>query len=274
MQCHDPGIQAIIARLETGIEPLYTQEELVAHLATYTDDEIAVLSCRHNNQPSRIPREDQADSLTLIYTRRQNSGRIQASECLRRILRARPNDDVVDAVYRHFMDKIDRWIHLENRDETFVYLAINMNCQMLHDKLSEEFRDDIGLAWELAKLHAGSQFVRRNANPPQWSILSTLVPINDADSDNDDSTIEPITCPICLEESDRGTDIVTTNCSHDFCVDCLEMYLDNTSKNTADPTCPMCRTTITHTNLYMMDHLSRYQEKYGPAANIHLPDAR
>jgi hypothetical protein len=274
MQCDDPGIQSTIDRLEIALETFYLRDELVEHLATYSDDEIAVLSCRHNNQLSRIPREEQIDSLVLIYIRRQNSGRIQASEYLNRIQRTYPDEPLSMALNMHFKTKIDRWINYENRDETFVYLAINMNCQMLHDKIAEEYTDDIVDAWEFARAYAESQFSRRNANRPQWSILSRLVPINDADSDNHDITIEPIICPICLEESDKSADIVTTNCSHDFCADCLEMYLDNISKNAEDPTCPMCRTTITHTNLYMMDHLSRYQEKYGPPMNIPVPDAR
>ena len=278
MQCDDPGIQSTIDRLEVALETFYVRDELVEHLTTYNDDEIAVLSCRHNNQLSRIPREEQVDTLILIYTRRQKSGRIQASEYLNRIQRTYPDEPLSIAIYMYFKTKIDRWINYENRDETFVYLAINMNCEVLHDKVAEIFVDDVKCGWEQARTYSYLLFERKRLNLPVWTINTILEPICDSDTElvsdtEDENTIgdKSHTCPICLNDHETNADFVKTNCQHQFCVGCMETYLDRSSK-IQRPVCPMCRTEISQMTLYMIDHLTNYQEKYGPSVNI--PDGR
>jgi len=269
IQCSDHRIPDIIHRLETELEPMQTEAELLQHLSTYTDDEIAVLSCRHNRQPSTIPRDEQVDSLALIYSRRQTSGRIQAHNYMCRIQRTYPFESLPMAVYLYFKAKIDVWINHDSRDETFVYLVVNMNCQMLFDKVPARFTDDIKWAWDTARIYANNQFKRLSENRPiRWGIVTVLKSIHD-DVDEEDqdagnsATKTEITCPICLTDHETDMNIVTTNCKHSYCVNCMETYLDN-NLSSEYPGCPMCRGKINLLTVGFIDHLELYREKYSP----------
>jgi len=69
-----------------------------------------------------------------------------------------------------------------------------------------------------------------------------------------DSTKED--CPICLDNKNI-TIMCSTNCSHKFCVDCVNTHLSQTkAQNKTITTCPMCRTVIKDINVYAQDQVS------------------
>jgi len=47
-------------------------------------------------------------------------------------------------------------------------------------------------------------------------------------------------CPICLDTFPK-MEILTTNCNHTFCKNCVFSHIDHANQH---PTCPMCRTCI------------------------------
>ena len=47
-------------------------------------------------------------------------------------------------------------------------------------------------------------------------------------------------CPICLE-SKRTIDMVTTNCFHQFCFDCVKEHVETLQKTLHTPCCALCR---------------------------------
>jgi Zinc finger, C3HC4 type (RING finger) len=51
-------------------------------------------------------------------------------------------------------------------------------------------------------------------------------------------------CPICFDTLTLK-DIVKTNCHHGYCTDCIKNMTTSIKDNTHEPTCPLCRTTIT-----------------------------
>ena len=67
----------------------------------------------------------------------------------------------------------------------------------------------------------------------------------EVDSSIEDSIEDPIqdierqSCIICLGDDISSEDMCFTDCSHMFCKDCLDEWLDQGKK-----TCPMCRETI------------------------------
>jgi len=53
-------------------------------------------------------------------------------------------------------------------------------------------------------------------------------------------------CPICLSDKIKCKNIVTTNCNHEYCGDCLAEYLQSVKADeTKTPTCACCREKIT-----------------------------
>jgi len=53
-------------------------------------------------------------------------------------------------------------------------------------------------------------------------------------------------CPICLSDKIKRKNIVTTNCSHEYCGDCFAEYLQSVKADaTKTPTCAFCREKIT-----------------------------
>ena len=54
---------------------------------------------------------------------------------------------------------------------------------------------------------------------------------------------EPVQCPICFGDHD-ASQMLVTNCSHRFCLDCMKDYAGSIKNNTSKPTCPYCRAII------------------------------
>ena len=66
----------------------------------------------------------------------------------------------------------------------------------------------------------------------RYNIIPILV-LKDEDEKVDD-------CPICYENI-KCVDLITLNCSHQFCGVCITNILEK-HNNTTNPTCPLCRT--------------------------------
>ena len=69
--------------------------------------------------------------------------------------------------------------------------------------------------------------------------LKQLSIVHDLSPDNEGMKA----CPICFDETSKGK-LITTNCSHGFCVDCMINYADSIKAKTCKPTCPYCRTVV------------------------------
>jgi len=52
------------------------------------------------------------------------------------------------------------------------------------------------------------------------------------------------TCPICLTEIEHHHSIYT-QCNHGFCASCMKDLTTSIKDNTTEPSCPLCRSTIT-----------------------------
>ena len=54
---------------------------------------------------------------------------------------------------------------------------------------------------------------------------------------------ETATCPICFDDKTKGQ-LLRTNCSHGFCIDCMLNYTESIKTKKCKPTCPCCRTVV------------------------------
>lgn len=83
-------------------------------------------------------------------------------------------------------------------------------------------------------------FENHQENPSNKRYLSNI-----AFSDEPSEELEQLCeCPICYGDDIQKKNILTTNCGHDFCKDCICRCIDGTSLLSI-PTCPMCREDVT-----------------------------
>lgn len=73
-------------------------------------------------------------------------------------------------------------------------------------------------------------------NKQEWNIRISIDNVkNDKSKD----------CGICLESISNNA-IVTYNCKHEFCNECVRKYFDSCCKSRTQPICAFCRINITH----------------------------
>jgi hypothetical protein len=75
------------------------------------------------------------------------------------------------------------------------------------------------------------------------SILNKKVNISTKVELQDNSEENVFHCPICIEDIENNFRL-TTNCNHDVCFKCFDLYLDKLPTE-KDPSCSLCRTNIT-----------------------------
>lgn len=66
---------------------------------------------------------------------------------------------------------------------------------------------------------------------------------NDCCNKKNNCPIKEITCPVCLEDNISSNNIVTLNCSHEYCVACISKIITN------KPNCSLCRKNITRISI-------------------------
>ena len=73
-------------------------------------------------------------------------------------------------------------------------------------------------------------------------------------------------CPICLSDNVKCLNIVTTNCNHEYCSECMSQHLTiikkNTNTNTNEPTCACCRGKITSLKIKDTKILEFYKSEF------------
>jgi len=71
-------------------------------------------------------------------------------------------------------------------------------------------------------------------------------------------------CPICLSDNIKCLNIVTTNCNHEYCSECMSQHLTIIKKNanTNEPTCACCRGKITSLKIKDKKILEFYKSEF------------
>ena len=81
-------------------------------------------------------------------------------------------------------------------------------------------------------------------------------------------------CPICLSDKIKCKNIVTTNCNHEYCGDCLAEYLQSVKSDiTKTPTCACCRGKITTIDVKDKALQANYKKEFcrAPLARVEEP---
>jgi hypothetical protein len=69
-------------------------------------------------------------------------------------------------------------------------------------------------------------------------------------------------CPICLSDNVKCLNIVTTNCNHEYCSECMSQHLTTFKKNTNEPICACCRGKITSLKVKDTKILEFYKSEF------------
>lgn len=99
---------------------------------------------------------------------------------------------------------------------------------------------------EDAKQHPQAQATCLHAAPLLAIPLShkTVNPRPMTDKDNEDIDVS---CAVCLEEYTEPVVVVTADCTHSFCKNCITCWLsiNHTSAHAQGPSCPLCKRPVT-----------------------------
>lgn len=79
---------------------------------------------------------------------------------------------------------------------------------------------------------------------------------------DNDPTNEQINCPVCYEEFETAR-VVTTNCNHDYCVECISKIIEHTD----NPQCALCRQKINNIQTRCVEIHHEIQTKYEKISN-------
>jgi len=89
------------------------------------------------------------------------------------------------------------------------------------------------------------------------------LPIKTKDSEVEDEVCTSFDCPICME-SHNNKEKLTTNCNHKVCKTCMVNFLEHHIKihPSKNPTCSLCRTTISSIAFVDKDYKEELTNKY------------
>jgi hypothetical protein len=94
-------------------------------------------------------------------------------------------------------------------------------------------------------------------NPSNKRYLSNIILSNESAEELE----QVCDCPICYGDNIRKNNILTTNCGHDFCKECISICIDRTPMQNF-PICPLCREEVTslvaRENAIHQDLVSKY----------------
>lgn len=79
---------------------------------------------------------------------------------------------------------------------------------------------------------------------------------------------EQVQCSICLEDSIPKISTITTNCQHMYCKECICLHLDKKRELAQEPSCPLCRTTITTLEIKDSDFYEEIYMKYSQPSAV------
>ena len=118
---------------------------------------------------------------------------------------------------------------------------------MSSDGIKQKIRELAQITNEIVNLRERIKLLNRKSKQIEayvvanWEKLehssdNAMIAINSSQSKND-SNLDSICC-ICLNDITKRTNKIVTRCNHNFCMECLNKWLQNNS------TCPMCRLII------------------------------
>jgi len=89
--------------------------------------------------------------------------------------------------------------------------------------------------------------------PKKFNIALTL--------EIEEGVVEACECAICLNSEISKSDVITLNCEHQFCGDCIIGTLKNHKKSSElEPRCALCRADVSEIRTNNADILARIQE--------------
>jgi hypothetical protein len=96
-----------------------------------------------------------------------------------------------------------------------------------------------------------------------WRIEAMILCLETAEELN-----ELVQCSICLEDSIQKISTITTNCQHTYCKECICSHLDKKRELEQEPSCPLCRSTITTLELKDVDFYEEIYTKYSQPSAV------
>jgi hypothetical protein len=167
----------------------------------------------------------------------------------------------------------------EYKKSSYINLLVEYYCQKLNQNLNtltqllntisdenyEKYTDEIlnnsvslNLNFELEEMIVNKVYTYR---PPQRKFNIQLVTNSHLPTSTNNE------CPICYETY-PSAEIIRTDCSHNYCKDCLISYFKSLNNNNTTPSCACCRKTIITLEIRDKKTREEIQKKY---CNAQLP---
>jgi len=153
----------------------------------------------------------------------------------------------------------------KNRYVALIMLLYYYNAEMFPEGYTAEFVDiqkywyDVGIAG-LSHTDAFNTYMintRSRKSVRKFEIEPTMSCLDDMNE------YECADCPICMNDNIKPTNIISTNCNHTFCGNCMKTYLDTIRKNVeCSPSCALCRSSITSLQINDVDLFKDFTENY------------
>ena len=255
--CNEKKDTLIVSVLFRFINSCETKQELHHVLQRYTLAKLKLLAKQFKLSSSSHRKHILVDKLMPLCIENQTTQWINNYEIIKEILDEHPGQSLSDIAYMKAME----------------FLRNTNNRDLLYDTL---LYDNIVINnwFDRLKFNHQSPTIRRQIYNGYVNAFTYMNANNYDETPNYHWKIEPIMpqlyteselreikqCPICYDET-REFNLMTTNCNHTFCNNCITTYLD-TERNKQCPHCPMCRSTITSMNIKSIILFDEFSNRY------------
>ena len=249
--CNEKKDALIVTVLFKFINSCETKEELRDTLNGFTLAKIKLLSKHFRLSSSTERKHIIVDKLMPLCIEKQSTQWINNYEIIREILNEYPGRSLTEIIdmkvielYRN--NNANSAFHEFTNGNWFIRLNFNNQSPTIRNQITNGYIRALDYITSIMNGEQPSQ---------QWKITPIMPRLY-----TESELREIKQCPICYDDTPE-INLMTTNCNHTFCYNCITNHLD-TERNKQSPHCPMCRSTITTMNIKSIALFDEFADRY------------
>jgi hypothetical protein len=254
-QCDDPKMQVLIRDVKNRVEICENRDDLYKFLTRGLTRKTLRIMANHFKISTKLTKPELVAALTQPFIDGQVKQYINNFRKIEDLITQHPNKPLDEIITGIVLDIIRQEQTIGTPNPEVVEVVFDW-LESYYNGQSPNTQRIIysGFSVALEQINLNNGITPMN-ELRLWKVESLLLCLETCDELNKKKE-----CPICLEEV-KTINILTTNCNHEFCGECIMKKLE-TDLSKCAPNCPMCRTDIKTMEIKCPEIFNEFCDKY------------
>jgi len=254
-QCDDPQMQVLIRDVKNRVEICENRDDLYKFLTFCLTRKTLRIIANHLQLPTKLKKPELVNNLMQPLIDSQVKQYINNFRKIEHLITQHPNKPLDEIITSIMLTMINEEEMIQRPSGEIIEIVFDW-LEGIYNGQSPNTQRIIysGFSVALQQINLNNGITPMN-ELRLWKVESLLLCLETYDELNKKKE-----CPICLEEV-KTINILTTNCNHEFCGECIMKKLD-TDRSKCTPNCPMCRRDIKTMEIKCPEIFNEFCDKY------------